>query len=99
MFKAFELLVKPLLTPCFRLIDCKNEAVIIFAERLGGSIANFNKKNADKIWLNYKLLEAELERINFEKHVKEEIFCRELNFLDHIYLKNILEDSDSEDDE
>jgi hypothetical protein len=64
------------------MIGCKNEAVIIFAERLGGSIVNFNTKNSDKIWLNYKLLEAELERINFDKHIKEEIFCRELNFLD-----------------
>jgi hypothetical protein len=65
--------------------------VIIFSERLDGSIINFDEKYKSKIWLNYKLLEAELERINNEKHIKEEIFCREFNFLDKLYRQNVIE--------
>lgn len=56
----------------------------IFAERIGGSIQNFESKNGAKIWLNYKLLEAELERVNLEKYIHDRIFSKELNILDKI---------------
>ena len=58
----------------------------IFAERIGGSIQNFESKNGPKIWLNYKLLEAELERVNIEKYIHDRLFSRELNLLDKLYL-------------
>ena len=47
-----------------RLVGCKNPELKIFAESLDGFIINFDEKKSHTIWLNYKILEAEIERIS-----------------------------------
>ena len=56
--------VKPTISRC--LAEIQNEDLSIFAERLESLILNFTEKNKSKIWLNYKILEGEIEWINTE---------------------------------
>lgn len=56
--------VKPTLSKCLE--EIQNEDLSIFFERLGSLVLNFDDKNKHKIWLNYKILEGEIEWINTE---------------------------------
>lgn len=56
--------VKPTISKC--LAEIQSEDLSIFAERLESLILNFTEKNKHKIWLNYKILEGEIEWINTE---------------------------------
>jgi len=43
-----------------------SDDINIFAERIETFILTYSQKNEHKIWLNYKILEAEIERIYIE---------------------------------
>ena len=44
----------------------QNQELNIFCDRLEALILNYSEKNRHKIWLNYKILEGEIERIHSE---------------------------------
>lgn len=44
----------------------KNDGLTSLCEKLDTLFLNYSKKNDDKIWLNFKILESEIERINLE---------------------------------
>lgn len=56
--------VKPVILRGLR--DINNDELTIFGERLEGLVLSYSEKNKHKIWLNYKILEGEIERIHIE---------------------------------
>lgn len=49
------------------MISCSNQDLNLLLQRLDALVRSSDgEKNIDKIWLNYKILEAELDRLNTE---------------------------------
>ena len=61
----------------------KNENLIVFFERIDISILRKeNSSSQQMIWMNYKLLEAEVERLKALDYIADNVMPHGLNVLD-----------------
>lgn len=61
----------------------KNENLIVFFERIDISILRKeNSSSQQMIWMNYKLLEAEVERLKALDYIADNVMPHVLNVLD-----------------
>lgn len=61
--------------------DINNENLIVFFNRIDISILRKEKGSQQMIWMNYKLLEAEIERLEALKYIAENIMPHKINIL------------------
>lgn len=61
--------------------DINNDNLLVFFNRIDISILRKEKGSQQMIWMNYKLLEAEIERLEALKYIAENIMPHKINIL------------------
>lgn len=64
--------------------DIDNESLTIYFERINNSILLQEMDSEQKIWMNYKLLEAEVERVDAFQFIEDNIMPDCFNIIDQV---------------
>ena len=80
LIKEWDLKYRPRLQLLLERIE--HEPITIYFERINNSILLNEKGSQQKIWMNYKLLEAEIERIDAYQFISDNFWGNHLRSLD-----------------